>query len=264
LLDRSGEPHAVDLTALQRLRRAGVVVTIVTGRLFDGTRQSAKAIGIDGPVGCADGSHIVDAATGETLIHHGIQELHAGILAQALKARRMAAFAFKENRIIYDAAGEDFLQYVRLWSNDIERTRAVWDHSALREGELTALVALGTESLITDFVEELERAGVGLQIATFAIQRLGTLWGCIVRARVASKGTALAWLAGHHGLTLEETVCVGDWLNDVPMLKVAGRSFAMGQAPAEVKAHATDILPDDGHAGGGGIARIARELFGVE
>jgi hypothetical protein len=50
---------------------------------------------------------------------------------------------------------------------------------------------------------------------------------------------------------------VGDWLNDLPMFQVAGRSFAMGQAPDAVKSAATDVL-DATATTGGGIAEAAR------
>ncbi len=56
------------------------------------------------------------------------------------------------------------------------------------------------------------------------------------------RATALEWIAKHYGVSVEETVCVGDWMNDLPMLGAAGRSFAMGQAPDEVKKAATDVL----------------------
>ena len=68
----------------------------------------------------------------------------------------------------------------------------------------------------------------------------------LVRARGPSKGTALAELCAHHGFSLDEAVVVGDWWNDVPMFEVAGRSFAMPAAPAEVKAFTTDQLVGEG------------------
>ena len=39
-----------------------------------------------------------------------------------------------------------------------------------------------------------------------------------------------------------QVVVVGDWLNDVPMFRAAGRSFCMGQASPAVSAAATDRL----------------------
>ncbi|HWL89184.1 MAG TPA: HAD hydrolase family protein, partial [Polyangiaceae bacterium] len=100
------------------------------------------------------------------------------------------------------------------------------------------------------------------QVAMFPIRRILGSWGLIVRAIGGNKGSALEWIASHHGLSLEETVCIGDWLNDVPMFAKAGRSFAMGQAPDEVKNAASDVLEETSEEGGG-IARVVEEIFGV-
>jgi hydroxymethylpyrimidine pyrophosphatase-like HAD family hydrolase len=64
------------------------------------------------------------------------------------------------------------------------------------------------------------------------------------------------WLAAHYGVALEDVVAVGDWLNDVPMLKRAGQSFAMAQAPEEVRAAAKHLLKAD-ILTGGGVAEAA-------
>jgi hydroxymethylpyrimidine pyrophosphatase-like HAD family hydrolase len=69
-------------------------------------------------------------------------------------------------------------------------------------------------------------------------------------------------VAAHYGCTIEETVCVGDWLNDVSMFGVAGRSFAMGQAPDEVKRAASVVLAETSEQGGG-IARVVEEVFEI-
>ena len=84
-----------------------------------------------------------------------------------------------------------------------------------------------------------------IQLATFPTRRIEGSWGMVVRARGGNKGSALGWVADHYGVRLEETIAVGDWINDVPMFKVAGRSFAMGQAPEEVAAVATERTGTD-------------------
>jgi hypothetical protein len=78
----------------------------------------------------------------------------------------------------------------------------------------------------------------------------------VVRAAGITKATALAWIAEHHGVSLDEVVAVGDWLNDIPMLKAAGRSYAMAQAPEAVKEAAGEVLDADAWRGGG-IAEAA-------
>lgn len=51
-----------------------------------------------------------------------------------------------------------------------------------------------------------------------------------------SKASALRSLAAKLGFSIEETMAIGDAYNDLPMLKTAGKSVAMGNAFPEVKA----------------------------
>ena len=59
LLDRSGAIHERDRQAIAEMQRRGVAVTIVTGRMYSGTRDLARSLLLDGPIGCLDGSAIV-------------------------------------------------------------------------------------------------------------------------------------------------------------------------------------------------------------
>jgi Cof subfamily protein (haloacid dehalogenase superfamily) len=264
LLDHRGIPHERDVRALRAAQRAGVHVTIVTGRLYSGTRLSAEAIGATGPVGCADGSHVVRASDHQTLVHHALRGDSARAVRDALARNGPAAFGFANDTIIHDGRGEAFLPYVRTWSQQIEPTSAVETHPFwLSEEGVTAVVAVGSAEQIHGASDEIERSlGVRVQIAKFPIRRVPGTWGLVARAAGGTKGSALAYVAAHHGCKLEETVCVGDWLNDVPMFAVAGRSYAMGQAPDEVKRTATAVLPETSEHGRG-IARVVEEAFEV-
>jgi Cof subfamily protein (haloacid dehalogenase superfamily) len=264
LLDSRGKPHAKDVRALRMALKAGVKVSILTGRLYSGTRATAEALDLTGPVGCVDGSHVVDASTHTTLYHHGIVGKDARILRDSVAKGGPAAFLFAKDVVVHDAAGEEYLSYVSTWSTDLRRATRVVDHELweARDG-VTAVVAVGTPEQISETVE-LIRASLPevAQVAMFPLRRTPGSWGMIVRAAGGTKGTALKWLAKHHGIALENTVCVGDWLNDVAMFSVAGRSFAMGQAPDEVKRAATDVLVET-HDEGGGIAKAVERAFGL-
>lgn len=263
LLDQAGEPHEEDLAALRSLKARGVVVTILTGRLFSGTRNAAKAIGIDGPVGCADGSHVIHVKNEQTLLHHGIRGKTATRLRAAITRHDLATFLFSGDYIVHDRKGEGYLQYVRTWSTELEHAASLADHPLWTSNDgMTAVVALGREANIGRAVADIHRDGeAGVQIATFPVRRGHDAWGMVARASGGTKATALEFIARQYGIPLSETVSVGDWLNDVPMLRGAGRSFAMGQAPAEVKAAATDVL-EETSSQGGGVAAAIRRAFG--
>jgi len=263
LLDHSGEPKGEDVDAIKKLRARGIHVTILTGRLFSGTRPSAEILGIDGPVGCADGSHVVHMKGDKTLLHHGIRGKAADRLRASVERNDLVAFLFAEDAIVHDERGADYLPYVRTWSTDLRYAHRVTEHPLWDSKEgMTAVVALGREANIGRAVADIQRDETeAVQVAMFPFRRDSEHWGMVARAAGGTKGTALSWMAAHHGISLAETVCVGDWLNDLPMLSVAGRSFAMGQSPPEVKKAATDVL-ERGIEHGGGIAEAIDKAFG--
>jgi Cof subfamily protein (haloacid dehalogenase superfamily) len=260
LVDASGAVHAPDREAIAALAAKGIPTTIITGRLFSGTRRIASDVGTKGPVACVDGCHVVEAVSGTDLLHGSIAAAGAATLREIIERHPLTSFVFANDQILYDEAGAPHLPYVRTWSLDHVRTERVtvhphWDH----ERGITALVSLGTEVTIRALETDLARAlGQAVYTAAFPVRRLEKLgmWAVVVRAAGYSKGTALVWLAKHHGIKPEEVVAVGDWFNDVPMFEAAGRSFVMAQAPEDVKQTATDRLNADSSTGGG-IAEAA-------
>ena len=59
----------------------------------------------------------------------------------------------------------------------------------------------------------------------------------------ANKGTAVRLLQRSLGISRDQTVAFGDYLNDLEMLDAAGWSFAMANAHPEVLARAARIAP---------------------
>lgn len=83
-----------------------------------------------------------------------------------------------------------------------------------------------------------------------------------INSKDAQKGTALASLARHLGLPMEQTMAFGDDLNDLSMLRGAGVGVAMGNAVPEAKAAADCVTADCDH---NGVAQaIRRVVFGEE
>lgn len=265
LVRRDGSIHEEDLLAIQRLQSAGVPVSIATGRLYSGTREVARRIGVVGPIACVDGSHIVHTEGDAHLYSRTISGAEAALLRTITERHATASFLFAQDSIVHDATGTPHLHYVRGWSNAIAEVERVsshpyWEH----EHGLLALVAIGTELQVMAAVEEVRsELGEAAFVVSFPLLHDGhtSIFAMLVRAAGPTKGTAIAWLAEHYGCSTSDVVVVGDWLNDLPMFEVAGRSFAMGQAPENVKRAATDRLEADGMRGGG-IAEAIRRAFG--
>jgi hydroxymethylpyrimidine pyrophosphatase-like HAD family hydrolase len=202
-------------------------------------------------------------AQGHTLAHTSFVGADATRLRAALRDAPIRAFLFDRDTIVHDDEGAPYLDYVRTWSPQLERAGQVLEHHSWKhEQGVTAVVGIATEAHVSAFVDTVNaQLAHAAQVISFPFAKTG-LWGFLVRSRHCDKGTALHWLAARAGVAREATVAVGDWINDVPMFRAAGRAFAMGQAPDEVKAAATTVLTETAETGGG-IATVVRELFGV-
>ncbi len=253
--DHSVDPR--DIAAIRELRAAGVTITIVTGRLHSGATEAARACAIDGAIACVEGSHLIDLATTTTLAHHGMDPAAAAVLRAAFAGHGLASFVFDAAGIHHDDRAAPYADYVSTWSPNL---RVVEDGGAWATDALGA-VAIGAAHEVAAAHAIVRAHADRLYSVSFPVTAVPGQHALLVRAAGPTKGTALAELCQLAGCTLAEAVAVGDWLNDVPMFEVAGRSFAMADAPDAVRGAATDALGSAAGAGGG-IAEAIRRAWG--
>jgi len=257
LLRRDGRVDDTDIAAIAELQAAGAVVTIVTGRLHSGATGAARACAIEGAIACVEGSHLVEIASGKTIVHHGMSDDVAALVRGAVVDHGLTSFVFDASGIHHEHAGAPYASYISTWSPNLRVVEedAVWQTVPL------AAVAVGDPHDVAAAHARLRPHADRLFSFSFAIHAVPDKHALMVRAAGPTKGTALAELCQLAGCSLSEAVAVGDWVNDVPMFEVAGRSFAMGTAPDAVCAKATDLLPHTADAGGG-IAEAIRRAWG--
>ena len=255
--------HSVDdrdIAAIRELQRAGVVVTIVTGRLYSGALGAARTCAIEGPIACVEGSHLVEIASRRTLAHHAMTTDVTHILRESFGAHGLAPFVFEADGIHHDADGEPYAEYVRTWSPNLRVVEEALDARVWANAPLAA-VAVGNAEAVAAAHAQLRAHADRIFSVSFAVSMCPGQHAVLVRAAGPTKGTALAALCDEAGCTLADAVAIGDWVNDVPMFEVAGRSFVMGSAPDAVRAKATDVLARAAGSGGG-IAEAVQRAWG--
>jgi hydroxymethylpyrimidine pyrophosphatase-like HAD family hydrolase len=117
----------------------------------------------------------------------------------------------------------------------------------LLDQRATRVVVVSPDHELEDFLQVVE--DMGLHQVSYAIG--WTAWLDIAPDGV-SKATALERVRGWLDLPLDRVIAVGDGRNDIEMFSwagAAGRSVAMGQAPAEVRSAAAETAADIDHAG---------------
>jgi hypothetical protein len=257
LLRHDQQVDQADIAAIAELQAAGVTVTIVTGRLHSGATGAARACSIEGAIACMEGSHLVEIASGQTLAHHGMVDEVAGMVRAAFTGHGLTSFVFDASGIHHDHAGAAYARYISTWSPNLRVVEQdiVWQTVPL------AAVAVGDEPEVAAAHQVLQRSAGQVYSVHFPINAVPGKHALLVRAAGPSKGTALTELCRRAGCSPSEAVAVGDWVNDVPMFEVAGRSFVMGSAPEAVCAKATDVLVRAAGSGGG-IAEAIRRSWG--
>ena len=237
LLDDQGvlRPEVRDAVGL--IRDAGVEVVLATGRSpWYGVGEFARSLGLAGPQITMQGALIVSAD--DDTVHH-IRPLPPELYRSALEFARahgidpVIAVLEGHRAERQRQSGDDFVSPIA----DTHFTLV--DDLAATESELPLRVYLPTP---------IERHAALLEAAMDGFRDRGSIvWsnesGFEILAPGTNKGAAVAWLAASRGIALDEVAAVGDATNDLEMLGVVGRSAAMANAPAPVRAAAGIVVP---------------------
>jgi hydroxymethylpyrimidine pyrophosphatase-like HAD family hydrolase len=119
---------------------------------------------------------------------------------------------------------------------------------ALTQGkdDLLRVVAFAPHDILVNLANSFIDPRLGMQLLEMGGYEMAEL---TFFAPGASKGAALLALAERLGIPAAETFAIGDGLNDISMLKVAGVSVAMAGAPPIVRAAAQFVTSSNDEEG---------------
>lgn len=253
LLDPAGELTPRTRATLARLHEAGVTFALATSRRWTAVLPIAQQLGFAVPLILCDGALIREFPSGEVLRLDPLEPTDAQLASEVLAAHELQPIAQ-----YYDATGEHLRaaessphpewteDYFRRFSDQIRLV----DLDHVSDGEIGPMrvVAFGPVSALRRAAVALARLHVGRQLMLTGSYGMAEL---TVFGRTVSKGGALLHLAERFGVPLQQTMAIGDGLNDISMLRAASLGVAMGNAPRRVRA-AADVITasneDDGFA----------------
>jgi hydroxymethylpyrimidine pyrophosphatase-like HAD family hydrolase len=260
LLRDDGEIAPEDRAAIERAAEAGIGVTLATGRLGPGALPHARALGLSAPLVCADGGATFCASTERLL---DVSPLPLRVIERLLDLATdgLSAFLVTPDAILgsRDAPGANLLEG---WIPQLSPTDDL--REALLGGPplpIVAAFAVGDEQSVRTRAAAFVRAeDDGADVDVFSLADGGP-WAFRLSPAGVSKGVALERIAEQLGLDSGDVAVIGDWYNDIAMLRWAGHSFAMGQAPAPVVEAARHHLRATARTGGG-VAEALDRLLG--
>ena len=252
LLNPWRQVTARTLAAVRAAQRAGIIVTLATGRRYRNSLEIANELGIDIPVIVCDGALIMQHPHGKVL---HTRPLHASVAHQVVEVlvRHNVQPVVHHINEGYEETWTGFSEFDTQWltayfaafPDNIRRM----GHAALCLGQPDPLriVAFASEEII---YEKLVPEISGLHCSWNAITRgnYGTAEMAIMN-HVCSKATGVTALAEQLGIALDQVMAIGDNNNDIEMLEAVGWGVAMGQAPDAVKAVAQAVTASNAEDG---------------
>ena len=254
LLDPAGRIHEADRQAAAALQAAGVTVTFATGRAWPTARAVAAALGLRAPLVVYNGAQVV-SPTGKVLYARWLPH-RAVELAEALARRYgLGGFAYLPDRLVPLADGAAYAGY--LLPEDRAMLRADRSGPALHGSTPSChaaikLLFLGTDEACGAFEAACRAYGHLLRPVRSGRQ-------CVeVLPPGVSKATGLAFVLERLGLRPSQVVAVGDGLNDLEMLELAGCPVAVATAEPALLRRARFVAPAPPDAP---LAAVARTFF---
>lgn len=221
--------------------RAGVKVSICTGRMASSAKTFAEALGLVEPLVGYQGAIIREMppvgsrSPGRLLVHSPIPAAVAREAVTWAASRGLDPHLNHLERFIIgddDPNAEDYSAFLGA------RAELVPDLAASIVHPVSKVMAVGDEATVAAAYLDGQRHFAGRADLTVSHPRFLEFL-----APGVSKGRALRWLARRAGIPMAETMAIGDARNDTEMLKAAGHGVAMAGAPDEVLAAARYVAP---------------------
>lgn len=224
--------------AVRRVRDSGHAVTLATGRSWETTRPILETLGLEPEyVVCANGAITLkrDPALEGGYRRDLVETFDPGPVLDRIRG------GLPDGKfMVEDATGRRlYTEGMQDWNLD---NATLVEFEDLAATPVTRVVVVSPAHEPQEFVELIDT--LGLHQVSYAIG--WTAWLDIAPDGV-NKGTALERVRAILDIPRERVLAVGDGRNDIEMFQWAGdegRAVAMGQAPPEVKAVATEVTGD--------------------
>jgi len=242
LMDKKGSISEEDMNAIAAVQRAGICVSLSTGRSLLGCHNVIKQMRLDGYHMSFDGALVSESNSGEEIYACPLSKETVKQAIEYSHANEVPLELYSRNR--YYAEFES-------WSTNAHREffhiePHIVDFTGIKDKE--RFIKGGIVATNSEEEERVQKFCLHFKdVFNFTWARMPAYPGVAfinVLAPDVSKGNALEALVVHLGIGMDEVIAIGDGHNDVSLLSMAGLGIAMGNALDELKAVADHITLD--------------------
>ena len=225
--------------AIKRIEQAGVIVVLASGRIPEAVYDFSRLLGMHKKPGylvCNNGAYILESHTGQ-IVHEARIEADVALAICDLAGAEGFPVQMYDDDVMYVSRQNEFSGYDQkltgLRQVVVENFRAMVDDGCYK------LIIPG-DPMILAHVENIVRTYLGETITLFTSRP----YFLEILPRGTDKGTALAKIAEINAVSAEETMAIGDSMNDEAMIRWAGIGVAMVNGDERIKSIA-DLVTDN-------------------
>ena len=236
--------------AIEYFKREGGYFTFITGRMPYTSRNLYEMVKPNAPIGCINGGGIYDFVRGEYLWSQTLPEGARELVERVIEGIPSVGFQMNALDQIYFCRENEVMARFRAITG---APHIVADHRTLDVPVAKVVFGEDREENILRIAEILQSHPRSAEFDYIRSER--TLYEILPKG--SSKGNLLPRLADILGVKMSHTVAIGDYNNDVSMIKAAGVGIAVANATEEAKAAADRItVSNEEHA----IAKVIEEI----
>ncbi len=220
--------------AINEYVACGGIFAVCTGRMLRSILPRVKELGLKGLVAAYQGTVIADVESGKIIKDGGMSCAQSAEVCRCIEGLGRS-FNIYCGDTLYTSIERDN-KYLKLYEKITGVEANCVSEQTLSDFVLSRKLCCHKAAVL---VMPAERDAV-YQVLS---ERLGARFDVTCSAEVLvevsplgeTKGEALKYIANRFGISLENTVAVGDNLNDLPMIKAAGVGVAVGNADKRLK-----------------------------
>jgi len=271
LINNNMEVTSDTRQAIVEAQNRGIIVTLATGRSFHSAKNYADQLNIDVPLICANGA-IIAYRNGHVLQEWELpaadiapilgEMLSEGLFIQAYHRNGLYTAGHRLGMLKWiQVICDNKLKLSHVWYSLQEYRRCAIKHSN-RLPELVKQKQVAVHKLFCSGNPEklayFQRKAGELDLTVEYYPGYHDRMYLELMPADVSKGNALKHLADYMNIPMEDTVAVGDNLNDLSMVKMAGLGVAMGNAHPQLQEMADHVTLSNEEDG---IAAVIREFI---
>lgn len=239
--------------ALALARRAGVVVTLATGRMYRATLPFARELEIDAPLITYQGALVKHAVTREVVVHRPVPLACALDIISRVQTRGYHINIYLDDHLYVERHTDESRLYQSISGVQARAVGPLVPFLKEAGQDPTKVLVIAPEEKLDELAAELKPLyGDDLHITKSKPYFLE------FSHPQATKGHALAAVAAVYGFKPAEVIAVGDSYNDLEMIEWAGLGVVVANARPQVKARADYVTASNED---GGVARVVEKFI---